>query len=152
MKIPCQAGKTYSPDAKQVAEWQAAYPTLDIKDEIKRAVVWLAERPLRTARGVRQGLVFWFNRSLKDQLNDAGGTDESRRRQAKRRELGWDLDEPGIAEDERRIRARTIQLRTERHFLSHPGARRPAIRELRDEHAIAPHGACRRESRGDIPF
>lgn len=50
----------------QIAEWQAAYPGIDVETECRRALAWLAANPSRrkTARGMPRFLLGWLSRSV----------------------------------------------------------------------------------------
>lgn len=67
MVFPCVgAEKSWALLPYLVAEWQEAYPNLDVLAECKRALVWIQASPKRrkTARGMPRFLVAWLNRAV----------------------------------------------------------------------------------------
>ena len=66
MTFPCDGKpKTWTLTAAQAAEWQAAFPTLDVRGECRKAGAWLDADPTRrkTARGMKRFLVGWLGRA-----------------------------------------------------------------------------------------
>jgi len=61
--------------------WQAAFPSVDIQAESKRAEAWLAENPkrVRSQRGMSQFLTNWFSRTQERANNLSGGVQEPRK-------------------------------------------------------------------------
>ena len=140
MKIPCRGNKTFTPTALDLAEWKAAWPLLDIEQEILRAVVWTKANGLKS--NIPGYLAGWFARSERKRLRHPeimvhlpNGEQE--------KVMGWSPDEPGIHPDDVLVRRRVIALRTANRFLNHVQANSQARRELRAEKAIAPHGGVR---------
>lgn len=65
-EYPCQGKRTvWHLTASQVADWQAAYPGLDIVAECRKALAWLKANPQkkRTHGGMPKYLVNWLNRA-----------------------------------------------------------------------------------------
>lgn len=62
---------TWVPTTEQIADWSAAYPSLDVMAETRRALAWVGANPSRrkTAKGMPAFLVGWFGRSQ----NKGGG-------------------------------------------------------------------------------
>jgi hypothetical protein len=62
--FPCRSGEWEAPTI-DVAEWELAYPRLDVGAELTRACVWLDANPGRrkTQTGMRRFLVAWLART-----------------------------------------------------------------------------------------
>lgn len=63
--LPLKDGSEYEVSADQVAEWSAAYPKLDIPNELLKMRVWLRAKPQnrKTRRGIGAFIVGWLGRA-----------------------------------------------------------------------------------------
>ena len=57
------AGPTWTLERKQLAEWQALYPNLDVESEMRKALAWVQANHRKTAKGMPRFLVNWLNRA-----------------------------------------------------------------------------------------
>lgn len=57
--------KTWDLTEAQCAEWQQAFPGLDVLGECRKALVWVKANQPKTAKGMRAFLVNWFNRGVR---------------------------------------------------------------------------------------
>ena len=135
VKLPTKSGKFYEITDADRAIWRASFGNLDLDAHLERAKGWLQSNPTRRPANIRRFVFNWLQKNA-DKSSEPP--------KLLGRALGWPVNEPGIDEDEKRIRRRVIRLREKQSFLSHPEARRLAIRQLRDEGRIPPLGACRR--------
>lgn len=60
-------GEHYDPTDDQIIEWQSAYPSLDVEQELRQMTCWLAANPSRrkTQRGMGRFIVSWLSRSAR---------------------------------------------------------------------------------------
>ncbi|MCV6604623.1 MAG: helix-turn-helix domain-containing protein [Porticoccaceae bacterium] len=65
IRLPTSQGKCFTPSAEQLAQWQGAYPNLDIGNELLRMAAWLDANPKRrkTLNGTPRFVVAWLGRS-----------------------------------------------------------------------------------------
>ena len=146
MKLKTKSGH-YAPTEEDLAEFAARFPGAEIEWYIAAAADWLEDAP--KSRLPKDGRRFVLNWIRKNWTPNASGIQTFKSNEiAPHNALGWPPNEPGIDEDERTIRKRVIALRKKTSFLSHPAARRLAIRQLRDEGRIPPLGACRKVEGG----
>jgi len=64
------AGPTWTLERKQLAEWQALYPNLDVEAEMRKALAWVQVNHRKTARGMPRFLVSWLNRATDRRQSD----------------------------------------------------------------------------------
>lgn len=59
-------GKTWALTDRQISEWQRLFPSLDILDQMRRALAWLQANPGRqkTSKGMLRFLVGWLTRAV----------------------------------------------------------------------------------------
>ena len=155
MRLKTKTGH-YAPTEEDLAEFAARFPGADIRLHLHAAADWLEDAPKsKLPKDGRRFVLNWLRRNSEDEILDNRRSGQRVRprstpcnagvaRTDKAPLLGWPPNEPGIDEDERTIRKRVIALRKKTAFLSHPAARRLAIRQLRGEGRIPPLGACRR--------
>lgn len=64
LEFPTRCGKGYRPAQSLVEEIKAAYPTLDVSQELQRARLWLIANPSKrkTVRGMSKFLAGWMSR------------------------------------------------------------------------------------------
>lgn len=75
VEIEALQGKKVSIYECDVEKWQEAFPAVSVKDEIRRAVVWLDDNPRqrKTAGGMRRYLGNWLARSQNRAARNGGG-------------------------------------------------------------------------------
>ena len=63
--LPLLGGDMYEISKQQMAEWQQAFPGVDVKSELKRTKVWMDANPTRkkTPKGINRAIVSWLTRS-----------------------------------------------------------------------------------------
>lgn len=70
--FPLTAGNKHIVTDADISSWEQAYPAVDVRLELKRALVWLEAHPEKTSatvNGSKQRIVKWLGRS-----QDSGGT------------------------------------------------------------------------------
>lgn len=105
IELPCVSGEPFPISEADVAEWRAAFPAVDIRQQLSAARQWLIANPTRgkTKRGMRKFVVSWLDR----RQNDAGRNAPPRQSTSPprkpnvvdayhsiAREKGWISDEP----------------------------------------------------------
>lgn len=75
VEIEALQGKKVAIYESDVEKWQEAFPAVSVKDELRRAVVWLDDNPARrkTAGGMRRYLNSWLSRSQDRAARNGGG-------------------------------------------------------------------------------
>lgn len=63
--LPLVDGTEFSISKSQVAEWSDAFPSVDVKSELRRFKVWLDANPTRrkTRKGILRAAVSWLSRA-----------------------------------------------------------------------------------------
>lgn len=64
-----RGASTWDLTEAQCAEWQRAYPGLDVLGECRKALAWVDANQPKTAKGMKAFLVNWFNRAVKSGAN-----------------------------------------------------------------------------------
>ncbi len=75
-ELPCTSGEIFGVTEVDVAEWSAAFPAVDVPQQIAAMRAWLNANPTKrkTKRGARKFIVSWL-----DRRQNAGGTGASPR-------------------------------------------------------------------------
>lgn len=75
-ELPCTSGEIFGVTEADVAEWSAAFPAVDVPQQIAAMRAWLNANPTKrkTKRGARKFIVSWL-----DRRQNAGGTGASPR-------------------------------------------------------------------------
>jgi uncharacterized protein YdaU (DUF1376 family) len=76
IELPCADGSGFAITESDVAEWSAAFPAVDIRQQLAAARSWLNANPTRrkTRRGMRKFAVAWLDR----RQNSGGASYQSR--------------------------------------------------------------------------
>jgi hypothetical protein len=75
LTMPCRGGGAFAITEAQVATWAAAYPTLDVPGELRRALAWLVANPAKhkTLKGTPSFCVRWLRRTAAGPRDRGGG-------------------------------------------------------------------------------
>jgi hypothetical protein len=68
--------RSWSATEEQTSEWQSAFPALDVRSEIRKALAWTRANPekRKTARGMPAFLFSWLGRGQNRNAPRSGGT------------------------------------------------------------------------------
>ena len=63
LEFPTLKGGTYAITESQVAEWEQAFPAVDVKQEVRAAKTWLLANPKQMKSNIPRYLVNWLTRT-----------------------------------------------------------------------------------------